>query len=604
MRWRPMKPIRVLVMSLLIILGDNLPLAASSRADVRKLFDTGMRVKIEARPRGETIYEADEVELKGEVTGEFAAEGICSKVDTSGGYITVAGIFLPVDPRAQVFDSRGGASALQSIKEGTRINAKFTKTEDGSYSVVVIEELDSRDQDVELKAPIEHLFIHGRTRMDVILLNRRFVCDETTAFIGPDGKEVSLDFAELDAYRRLVDSDEERPASRLAIGELLSVGGEVQVDLVPEGNFDLDQQNGEDVIFSRLSSRIELSSKPHPQLDLFLKFSGQEPMSSFDPLHPARSEGDVNLAEAYVLLRKLGTERLGLKIGRQDFDEPREWLYDENLDALRLYVNLSPATIEMSASTNFSESLVRDEGVINYILYSSLEMWPKSRSAVYLIHREDDDAVVNYDRRWYGARSFGNLGKSIEYWGEMSFLRGERRGREIRAYAYDFGFTSTFKRMYFEPSVTLGYAFGSGDSYFRDGVDGNFRQTGFDDNNDKFNGVNSFRYYGELLDPELSNIRIVTFGIGTRMTKKASFDLVYHVYRQVVPEDGVHGSNLLIDPSGETKALGEEIDLVFGYERLWNFDLELVVGFFRPGPAYDPNTDTASLTKLQVEYNF
>ena len=33
-------------------------------------------------------------------------------------------------------------------------------------------------------------------------------------------------------------------------------------------------------------------------------------------------------------------------------------------------------------------------------------------------------------------------------------------------------------------------------------------------NRGKFNGVVSFRYYGEVLDPELTNLRILTLGIG------------------------------------------------------------------------------------------
>ena len=50
----------------------------------------------------------------------------------------------------------------------------------------------------------------------------------------------------------------------------------------------------------------------------------------------------------------------------------------------------------------------------------------------------------------------------------------------------------------------MGWAWGSGDQEPQSGNNGTFRQTGFQDNNDKWSGVTSFRYYGELVDPELS----------------------------------------------------------------------------------------------------
>ena len=580
------------------------PEAALPAWQVEQLLVEGLRVKVEGRSRGNGLYEANEVTLKGDRQGDMSVEGLVGEVDSSIGAIEVSDISLRIDPSTEILAEGDRAISLQELPVGKRVIVDFGG-ENGRQAVQRIRALESRDQDVEVKAPIERIVVHGNSSMDLYVLNRRFQCDDKTAFLDPDGRQVEVDYSELDIYRRLVDQDDRRPASQLGFGDLLTIGGEVQVDLMPEKNFDLNNDTDSDIFYSKLSTLLELTSKPHPEFDLFLKIAAAEPTGAFDPFHPTRSESELRTAEAYLLWRRaFFAPWLGLKLGRQDFDEKREWLFDENLDAVRLFLNVEPALIELSASTNLSEIQVSNEGVINYILYGSYLFIRDSQVAAYIIHREDDDPIINYDRRWYGLRSFGDLGKSLSYWVELSLLRGERRGRELRSDAFDVGFTHVLNGILFEPSFTFGYAYGSGDADYRDNIDGNYRQTDFEDNNDKFNGVNSFRYYGEVFGPELSNLRVTTAGAGFRWSKDGSLDLVYHTYRQVVPDNSVHGSDLLSDPLGDNKSIGDEIDLILGYEKLWNIDLDMTVGFFRPGSAYHPNTETASRSKLQIEYNF
>ena len=66
----------------------------------------------------------------------------------------------------------------------------------------------------------------------------------------------------------------------------------------------------------------------------------------------------------------------------------------------------------------------------------------------------------------------------------------------------------------------------------------------------------------------------------------------------------VHGSNLLIEPSGDGTAIGDEVDFIMGYEKFKNIDVKFVAGFFLPGSAFIPPADIASRTRFQVEYNF
>jgi hypothetical protein len=590
---------------MLLLLGASGVPAVRSAEDVRDLLRVGMRVEIEGRLRGDGSFQADVVKLKGDRKESLRIEGLLSSIDPNAGHLEVAGFRLAFDAAAGIPDGSGGSLDPDGLVPEGRIRMHVSRAE-GRLRVKSIRRLDSRDRDTEVTAPVEAIRVRGRRRMEVVVLGRRFRCDETTEFRDPEGNRITLDFTRVDTFHRLVDDDDRRPEEQFRLGDLVTVGGEVQVDMIPEENLDLfDPLEDSDVLFSRVSTRLELASTPHPDIDVFVKVAASEPVGPFDTFHPVRSEGQVRLAEANILLRRFFTRRLALEVGRQDFDEKREWLYDENLDGVRLYLDLDPVRAELSVSTNFSETTEADEGVVNYILYTSYEMPHRRELAFYIIDREDNrHPDVDYNRRWYGLRSFGRLGKMDEYWVELSWMRGEKQGRALEGSAWEVGFTHVLRGVLFEPSFTFGYAWASGDRDFRDNVDGNFRQPGFEDNNDKFNGVNSFRYYGELFDPELSNMRIFTSDVGFRWSRRGSIDIAYHTYRQVVRRSNIHGGNLLIEPWGRQTDIGDEIDFIAGYEKLWNIDLELIVGVFRPGTAFAPFNDTAVRSKLEIEFNF
>lgn len=213
-------------------------------------------------------------------------------------------------------------------------------------------------------------------------------------------------------------------------------------------------------------------------------------------------------------------ERLSFQIGRQRFDDEREWLYDEELDAALMFSQFSRFSLELSVSR---ESLV-DKDLLN------------------------DDL---------------------------------------------------------EPSITLGYAFGTGDGDPDDSVDKSFRQTGLQANEAGFNGVPDFKYYGELFDPELSNLSIFTAGAGIKPTEDSSIDLVYHYYLQDTASDSLRDVGIDADPDGRSKRLGSEIDLIAGYEGIKNnLAVALMLGYFIPGKAFRSDSENSFLTKLVIEFEF
>ena len=70
--------------------------------------------------------------------------------------------------------------------------------------------------------------------------------------------------------------------------------------------------------------------------------------------------------------------------------------------------------------------------------------------------------------------------------------------------------------------------------------------------------------------------------------------------------DDIFDSRLREDPSGFSRDLGQEIDVVFGLDKIFgHFDLELTYGYFVPGDAFANNDDDpAMFVAVQFEWNF
>jgi alginate production protein len=142
--------------------------------------------------------------------------------------------------------------------------------------------------------------------------------------------------------------------------------------------------------------------------------------------------------------------------------------------------------------------------------------------------------------------------------------------------------------------VTLGWATASGDANPNDGKNHEFRQTGLQSNEMKMAGVPKFKYYGEALDPDLSNLQVLTVGLGLRPAPTFSVDLVYHKYRTNEHAEEIRNWALTAkmnqDPSQPpSNDVGTGLDVVFGFRNLFGvrrLGLDLRAGWFFPGKAF------------------
>ena len=304
-------------------------------------------------------------------------------------------------------------------------------------------------------------------------------------------------------------------------------------------------------------------------------------------------------------------ETLRWRLGRQKLEDDTGFFVDSRLDGLRL--------TGRGGRTRFDASLTReawfeagterrDDVVYNALGTFRLDGAGRSRWQPWLLHRAelDPDGATRSRATWVGLQGLVDLDDRVGYWLNAALRTGVRRrdegDRALGGHAVDAGLTWTLDRR-FSPSFTLGAARASGDRRGSDEDEG-FRQSGLHSNEFRPGGGNRFRYLGEVLDPELANLEVLTLGVGVRLDPRWAVDVAWHRYRQVEAEDRLRGGDLRYEPSGESRRLGDALDVVVGFRRSESLALLGVAGLFDPGAAFADDPGVAWLARLEMEWAF
>jgi alginate production protein len=400
------------------------------------------------------------------------------------------------------------------------------------------------------------------------------------------------------------------PETRYQLAPFLTFGADIEVAYAYRKNLGLDDRGNGDAALLTPELSLALSFDPDPRFQAFLNVAvARESVLKIEADKSKPSEDvSVELKEAFIWLRSL-PGGLSLQLGRQRFEDERQWLYDEELDAVRLRFERAALAIELSVSRDglvrkdLASSAKRDR-INNYVLNASYRLPRETTVETYVIVRDDRDA---HRRRsvFAGLRSRGEPVDDLDYWLELGYAGGRDGSKRIRGWAVDVGATYEFQ-VDPKPALTLGFAFGSGDRNPDDGTDESFRQTGLQDNEADFGGATDFKYYGEVLDPELSNLAVLTAGVGIRPSDKFSMDLVYHYYLQHRAAPALRSAGIDAEPSGRSRLLGSGIDFVVGLQEIWDhLDARVAVGYFLPGAAFPGALGGGAwVVRAEVQYRF
>lgn len=295
-----------------------------------------------------------------------------------------------------------------------------------------------------------------------------------------------------------------------------------------------------------------------------------------------------------------------LSFGRFGVSDAREWLFDEELDGVHFFRRGEKYALELMYGREqiFKKDLLddRDDNEPDHLYARVYANLPKDAvGSVYGLAQfghDSDDA----DLFWLGASLAGETENDIAYWGELAYVGGTEDGRDVGGFGLDLGLTKTFKQFRYNPRLTLGLAFGSGD----DGGsrDTGFRQTGLQDNEVRYGGKTRIKSYGAVLNPELSNLMVFTLGTGIDVFKDSSLDLMYHYSAQHRASDTLRHSPVDLDPSGSDRDLGHEINAVLAIREFDNIEIDVFGGMFFPGSAFADGSDPAKIVGVDFSIKF
>ena len=388
------------------------------------------------------------------------------------------------------------------------------------------------------------------------------------------------------------------------ITSTLKFGAWGYADFDYKGDYDLVSGSDDNRLTIDPEIGLAFNYYPDPDVQLYLglemvRFTFIDPPAGRDS-SPLR----LRITKLDLVLRDI-IEGLSLQVGRQRFEDEREWVVDETMDGVRIHFRRNRFAGEFSLSQErlFDEDLLNRQErseINNYLLVARYLPKDNIEAMGYWFTR-DDTSSGDEDLHYLGFQTFGQWNPATTFWANTAYVTGDGAGGKISGWGVDLG-ASYLLEPVSKLSLNLGFAFGTGDDNPNDSVDHRFRQTGIHDNNAKFNGVTSFRYYGELLRPTVSNIMITTLGGGLRPTPHSSIDLVYHYYRQHHAAAELT-SSLLANPSGRSGDLGHELDLIVGVSEIEHWKFELVLGLFVPGQAF-AGEDNAYFGSFELSYDY
>jgi alginate production protein len=419
------------------------------------------------------------------------------------------------------------------------------------------------------------------------------------------------------------------------------IEGEYEVKLDYQKNFALDKPNRDDLFRFDQEFQLRWSYRYNDWISFLIegKILGEHQL--YTGGGGRRSEFDPERGETWVRFEKLFGRDLSLQLGRQNFEEPRRWWWDDELDAVGMRyrrdswffeLGVARELLRESLSDNFIEP--EKDGVIRVLARANWLYFKNHALDLFFLHHHDTsatpsvEALVKANREdpsdarllWGGVRAMGNEPVAqygeLSYWADLAIVLGKeklleleddagnrklvtsRRKQRVRGWGMDVGgrWDSPLPG---RPLFTLGYAVGSGDKNPESGSDRAFRQTGLQANDEEF------RTYGELLRPELSNLSIPVLAVQFPIFSRSHVEFAYRHFRQLHAVPFLRDGRIEAEPNGINKNIGQEWMLYSIIKQWKKIEIEMVGAAFRAGHAYGALSGKMAyslFTKLTFEF--
>jgi len=336
------------------------------------------------------------------------------------------------------------------------------------------------------------------------------------------------------------------------------------------------------------------------------------------------------------------TIRSDFNIGRMQFESASEWFvwWDEELDGVRLkstygnyetMIGFAEEQARESTGKDFIDPELKDvkrrffsfnwEVVADHaLIFYYLDQNDDSRSFItgeleYFEKIDEEDA----DLSWSGISYFGEV--DFESIGTFKLeLHTARVSGDETIYEFDdpdpmtelaeveerfenrvSGSAQSYL-LNWTPSIledwtlVIGNSRGSGDGNPNNRKNGAFRQTGLQGNSESF---------GELYQPELSNLAIDVLGFRWRVDDQVEVSVLSYKYKQHELADEMRDVSIELDPTGLSRDLGREIDVIVTIETDNGLEFIITAAEFDPGEAYgSAANETSNFINVELAYEF
>jgi hypothetical protein len=585
------RPLAVLALALLVAA----PAAAGSPEYMKIDLQVGLGVEIKGELNADGFVVAEDIEALPQPRSP-KLRGKLTAVDREAGAVEMFGRRIAITDRTEFEFTQ-----FADLKPGRRYEISC-RVKDGVWSAKSVEGGDIKDSD-KIKGAITAMWVDGvapdTLSLDGLLVLLVEQTDVAEALLQRDERQYDL-------FGRLSVTD----ATALGRGHSLA-GGRLGVrlqyrqDVVDERDLDLTSLYDSDLRTTKPELKVRAFGFASDDVRGMVELRVRRTYVLDSDLDRYHEDGEIQLRQAYVLWRDIARRDMGLTVGRQKIREERQWLWDEYLTAARFF-HYGSDLLTWQVTWIDPVDPLKDKFATWRDLFVGVDVHADEDNvfSAYALRRWDSDEARNREPVWWGLRYLGEPLRGATAWFDAAVMRGTDKHTPLRAWAFDVGGAWSPAGLPWNATVIGAYAFGSGDAHDSPDEDGEFRQTGYQDNSMRFGGVTGAKYYGALLDPELSNLAVATVGLSVRPLRNLSFELLWHGYSQDWSEDDLRGS--LIDPparpNGYSTDIGHEIDLVVGARKLWDVvRASWTVGVFEPGEAFAPRRERAVLNKIEIK---
>ena len=310
---------------------------------------------------------------------------------------------------------------------------------------------------------------------------------------------------------------------------------------------------------------------------------------------------DIN--QLFLKTHNINYNLLNFIIGRKKIKDYNSLFYNSSLDLVgfynlndlflyKLYIGSRFSNLRLNDEYNLFDSDIRK---IRFIIFNSSYQYSFNGFFSLIGVYEDSthtDLIEKRKGKWIslGVRDILNvlIDDKLLYYANLSFLSGEINN-SITGNSFFAGFLYSPKR-WENKSIGISFAYASKD-YFQPYISNN--------KSDFLSKNLSFKYFGEFLDPMLSNLDIFSFyfkGEGIDYI----YMLAYHKYLKIDKEKALYLSRY-INNTSDGLNIGDEIDLFYKYFNAVS-SLEFGFGYFIGGDAFKTNKKDGLSVKVNYRY--